>query len=160
MINKLFKRACLRKQGFTLIELLVVIAIIGILAAVILANLGNARQTARDGAVKSELANMRPQAELYANRHQSRYTAAVGTTAGPGCGPVVGTLLETQGTEPNTLSELITGVTNAGGTPTCYVAANFWVVSSTLPSGAPAWCVDSVGHSREATINATLNGCQ
>ncbi len=52
-------------RGFTLIELLVVIAIIGILSAVVLASLNTARQKGNDAAVKSNLATVQTQAQLY-----------------------------------------------------------------------------------------------
>ncbi len=58
MIQNIYKR------GFTLIELLVVIAIIGILASVVLASLNSARDKGTDAANKSNLNNMRAQAEL------------------------------------------------------------------------------------------------
>lgn len=61
----------IKEKGFTLIELLVVIAIIGVLAAIILVSLNNARGKARDSRRISEVRQVQNALQLAYNDSNS-----------------------------------------------------------------------------------------
>jgi prepilin-type N-terminal cleavage/methylation domain-containing protein len=114
------------RRGFTLIELLVVIAIIGILSSVVLASLNTARSRGADAAIRSNLNNARPQAELFYDAGQTYLNVC------------------TSGT--NNIAQFVTGASAAGGlTPQCEDTAAGWAANAQLRSTTQFYCVDSTG---------------
>jgi prepilin-type N-terminal cleavage/methylation domain-containing protein len=87
------------QKGFTLIELLVVIAVIGILAAVIMASLNNARVKARDAQRKASLKEMAKAMEMYRGDNPN-YIDSVGWTVSGGLNPLVPTYISKVATSP------------------------------------------------------------
>ncbi len=134
-----------RTKGFTLIELLVVIAIIGILSSVVLASLNSARAKGSDAAVKSNLANIRAQAEiLYDTNGCYSNTSTCQATLLSSCSGANTIFANT-----NVTQQINAAQTAGGGTATCNTSAGAgaWAAATALKTSG-FWCVDSAGASK------------
>ena len=144
----------IKLQGFTLIELLVVIAIIGILAAVVLASLNDARKSGSDSAVTQAMVNSRAQAQIVYNKGAAFSYALLCTdlqtlklmrSAASSTSATV--------TVDGTLTNI--GVAGTSGKVSCHVSttgADF-AIAAPLPSDPNKfWCVDSTGVSRKISV--------
>ena len=165
------KKRVLSGAGFTLIELLVVIAIIGILAAVVLASVGSARTKGAEASVKTQMANMRSAAELYAANNTTSPNSYAGvctadsSEANPGINTMItsaataigGTTVVVYNDEMGTASHLVEGDTEL----VCADAEAGWVAQAPLATGNGYWCADSSGSSKAeaAVLPAAATSC-
>jgi prepilin-type N-terminal cleavage/methylation domain-containing protein len=161
------------KRGFTLIELLVVMSIISILSSIALASLSEAKKSAKDVSVKSQLAALRAQGDLYLSSNGSYLSICNSAFANHGFGGING---------PGPLSYLLktAPINKVGSTVEINSTNGFWhnvyCNDDPLPAGSgrgwavevPSkkaatdvvrmWCADSTGTLRLQNPNVTLQG--
>lgn len=133
-------RSC-ASRGFTLIELLVVIAIVGILAAIVLASLSQARKYAFDAKVKEQLSSIRSAAQVYNINNGNFGSQTVDCTTGMFSDTVSG------------LAKLaISGNYPVGeNTIVCESNGTTYAVGDNLSASSTYWCIDSNGASKQTS---------
>jgi len=124
------------KKGFTLIELLVVVAIIGILATVVLASLGTARERARDAAAKAALSQARAEAEIVVSGLATQ--SYVGICAGA-AGVGIAQFVTEAGAQTNNIVDCEDGVTG-------------YAIEVPLSNDTDSFCVDSTGFAGQRPV--------
>ena len=128
-IKKLISRVGRGERGFTLIELLVVVAILGIIAAVVVLNIGSFIGTGAEQSANTEAHQV--QTAVIAYMTNAGATTFNGTVApGDTTGPAVyllnpGTLQATYGVTNGALDDT-TAATPGGKWATCTFASGAW----------------------------------
>ncbi len=141
-------------RGFTLIELLVVIAIIGILAAVVIGSLNDARSGGQDASIKQSVANIRSQAELVYNQNGYTYNGVCGD---PRVINLISAALDVVNgatyASTTAMAAASNGATQAERVAACADSDTAYIVQAPLTDPAAVdtefWCVDSTGASQE-----------
>lgn len=138
------------KKGFTLIELLVVIALLGIMAAIVLAALGSAKNKGNDSSIQATMKSVANQAALYYSKNGDYGSEATTCTTG---------ITMFTDTSSYGLSKLIAAVQAKSSSTACFATTTpsaAWVVSARLKNDSTKfWCVDSTGTSKQRTLAAT-----
>ncbi len=128
-------------RGFTFLEILVSVTIIGLLVSIATVSLVASRNKGRDGAVKSELALIQAEAEVYFSNTKYYSITTIDPTTCPGVPQENLTLLA----DPVIASALRRAISNSGGTTArCLINPSTYAIQLPLKSDPNKYyCIDS-----------------
>ena len=137
-----------KNNGFTLIELLVVVAVIGLLAAISMGYLGNARKKGEETAVKSNLATTRTAIEMFFLNNGNSYLPTGDVAFNGASCPSYNSSGTSMFSKNKEIAGSIAEAVNRGRNGSaCYNSSNSWAVAVGTTS-TTSWCVDVSGAAR------------
>lgn len=135
-----------QQSGFTLIELLVVVAVIGVLSAIVVVFLGDARARSKDTSVKASLNQVRTQADIYYTA-KGNYSSVCRTSSNNLDPKGINAMVYNAGKINGYIDVVLvnSGIEGTYSPVRCNQGTNSWAAEVPLKGETGYYCVDYTG---------------